>query len=410
MRRYIVLISVLTAAIVLLAPSMDSWAQDKPLEELKAILIPLRSEPLDYSDDYRKVSTPLTKAKHQLRDWIESQLQSLDHQGDEKVHERIINNAIKSADLMPSSDEQNWLGYLGDVELTREDDLLILKTGVGILCQDDQSAYTYKWVDNRWKRIWEFEQTDYSPKKYFPQYIESIHEWRPYDYKNGRKTGERFFLSLGHEWGCASFWHNAYWKLWRIGSAGTKLLIDGSHWAYLRAGQYIIGSVAGDNQFSSNKADVLIEFTQDGIDSGVLVREGIRHYEVDRDNVRRIDPFALSPRDFADEWIQSAWSESADWSHSPALRLWHRKLYDGHFADFSPTMHCRTPDLWQVTITPRNSKKDFKDEPNLYFLVRWRPPYHFTMMNVSKNPWPLCKERDDQADEWRSLFWLQDWR
>jgi len=64
-------------------------------------------------------------------------------------------------------------------------------------------------------------------------------------------------------------------------------------------------------------------------------------------------------------------------------------------------MHCETPDLSQVTFEPDNAK-DFAPEPSVYFLVRWRPPYHFTMMDISDKPWPRCTQEDREADEWRN--------
>ena len=49
-------------------------------------------------------------------------------------------------------------------------------------------------------------------------------------------------------------------------------------------------------------------------------------------------------------------------------------------------------------------------EPRAYFLVRWRPPYHFSMMDIFAKPWPACNEEDREADEWRALFSTQEWR
>jgi len=73
-------------------------------------------------------------------------------------------------------------------------------------------------------------------------------------------------------------------------------------------------------------------------------------------------------------------------------------------------MRCRTPDLWQVAVTPSNAKKDFKPEPEVYFLVHWAPPYHFTMVDVSNQGWPRCAQKDPDADTWRTLFNTQEWR
>ena len=80
----------------------------------------------------------------------------------------------------------------------------------------------------------------------------------------------------------------------------------------------------------------------------------------------------------------------------------------GSFLD--STMHCQTPDLWQVAFQPHNAKKNFEKEPEVYFLVRWRPPYHLTMVNISDKPWPRCTQEDPEADEWRTLFSTQEWR
>jgi len=78
------------------------------------------------------------------------------------------------------------------------------------------------------------------------------------------------------------------------------------------------------------------------------------------------------------------------------------------FGEFTyPTMHCGLkPDLWQAGIDFRDEKKP---DPE-YFLVRWGPPYWFSMVDVSNRPWAGCTERDPEADEDRTLFAGQDWR
>jgi predicted nucleotidyltransferase len=219
-------------------------------------------------------------------------------------------------------------------------------------------------------------------------------------------------MTLGNYWGCASFWHSVYYRVWRIGSSGSKLLVDGSGDAYMRSESWIVGSIVRERRHRNSPVDVLVEFTERSIDGGVHNREAIRHFLIDGDQVLRVDPVALSPRDFVDEWLTRGWDESASWSASPSLRQWHRKLHtDWIGGQFSgTTMHCRTSDLWQVTFGPDNAQKDFESEPDVYFLVRWRPPYHFTMVNVSDKPWPRCTQEDRQADEWRTLFSTQEWR
>lgn len=108
--------------------------------------------------------------------------------------------------------------------------------------------------------------------------------------------------------------------------------------------------------------------------------------------------------------MADAGTEVERWSASPALRQWHGKLSAGFAAgEFTgTTMHCRTPDLWQVGFEPENAEGKLKAD--VYFLVRWRPPYHFTMMSVGDRPWDACDRADPEADEWRTLFATQEWR
>jgi len=63
------------------------------------------------------------------------------------------------------------------------------------------------------------------------------------------------------------------------------------------------------------------------IDSGRLVREVVRNYSIRGDHIQRVDPVALSPRDFVDEWLVRPWTESAAWSGAAGLEEWHKKLH-----------------------------------------------------------------------------------
>jgi hypothetical protein len=388
-----------------------AYAQDAQLGALHATLVTLHSHAAAANFETLGVRPELTVAKHQLRDWIEVQLGSLKDGGNEKALSEKINEALKTVQVTDSADDQNLLGSLGEVRFSTESGLLIVTTAVGILCQHDESAYVYKLVNGRWQRIWESEQNDYSPKKYAPQYVVAVHVWHPF--KDGHEDSPLFVMSLGNSWGCGSSWHTVYYRIWRIdsGSSGSKLLIAGSEYAWLRTNSYAIGSIGRDWKDENAPVDVLIEFTEGSIDAGVHNREAIRHFLIDGDRVRRVDPVALSPRDSVDEWLTRAWDEVATWSASPALRQWHRKLHADIVAgDFIGTMHCQTPDLWQVNVELHDVQKNFEAEPEVYFLVRWRPPYHFTMVNISGQPWSRCNEEDREADEWRTLFPTQEWR
>ncbi len=379
--------------------SPDARAQDLQLENLKATQKQLRAHEKEYLKNYGG-GPELTVIKHQLRDWVESKLSTLAEKGDEKALGIVINDLIKAAGLdVHYGNPDNDLGTAGEIKLSREGDLILLKTRIGILCMYDESAYAYEWKINKWDRVWESEQTDYATGKYSPQYINSIQVWRPYESESSTKeVDERFILSLGFDGTCASNWHNVYWRLWRIDSSETKLLLDRSHYAFMP--DCVTGGF--DNHYIY-PGELFVEFKQGSMDTDVHNREAVYHYSFDRNQARRMDPIALSPRDFVDEWLQSPWNEIEGWSKSDDLRPKHEKYKDmkGFFA---PTRSCRTPDLWQVTLDTMIAAKDRREGPPLYFLVRWRPPYHFTMMDIRNEPWPLCNQKDEQADEWRTLF------
>lgn len=147
--------------------------------------------------------------------------------------------------------------------------------------------------------------------------------------------------------------------------------------------------------------DVLIEYTVNLSEGST--RRAVRHYVVDGDKIRRVDPVALSPREFVDEWFKRDWVESAGWTEArnrAALDVRHRKTVGVDLKMVS--MHCgQSPDLWPVV---NNYSYDANNEVLEYFLVRWRPPYQFTMADFSERPWPGCVEPDPQADEGRTLF------
>jgi hypothetical protein len=261
-------------------------SQDVQLSALHQTLSKLAAKP--QAETFDAPGPELTVAKHQLRDWIEAQLDSV--QDPTALSDRI-NAMLKTVEVENASDDQNFLGSLGDVDIRDQSGMLVVTTSVGIPCQYDESVYGYKRVDNRWRRVLESEQLDYSPGKCAPQLIFAIHVWQAF--KDGHETGPAYVLTLGNEWGGASAWHQVYHRVWRVDPSASKLLIDGSEFAWLRTGTYAVGSMGQDRTNDKAPIDVLIEFTQASIDGGVHNREAIRHYLIDGDRVQRVDPVAL---------------------------------------------------------------------------------------------------------------------
>ena len=147
----------------------------------------------------------------------------------------------------------------------------------------------------------------------------------------------------------------------------------------------------GDEDFgtvTAGKDGFEVRFTGSSIDSGVHHRAWIRHFTIFRDDaVTRVDPLALSPWDFADEWIVSPWDSAARWSASVALRGVHDELHRIGSLDYESARLCRTaPDRVQVALHSDETQASY------FLLVAGRADYR--MAAVSTKPDPACDGED----------------
>ena len=252
---------------------------------------------------------------------MESRLTTLPERGDVGELERRLNSELREAGLFCG--ETNGppcpgfalsdllLGFLDDLKLRRSGVFLIAQTGVGIECGFDESAYVYGWSGEYWRRVWETEQDTYTEKAYRPQTIQSVL------ISPDNRANDYLVLTLGVMPWCSSNWHDVYYRVFRLGPDPlAPPLVDGDEFAY----------IAGDDppiRGSVTVNDVLVEFPIRSIDTGVFARPAIRHYKIDHDNVKRVDPPALRPRDFMDEWLTHDWKESAFWSESATASAVH---------------------------------------------------------------------------------------
>ncbi|QOY87162.1 SH3 domain-containing protein [Paludibaculum fermentans] len=380
------------------------YAQDPQLEALRTTLATMRAQTRGAGFDTPVPAAAMTKVKQQLRDWIESKLAAV--QDDEAIPalEAQLNQELQSIAVANEEPQESRFGTLGEVSIRLESGNITLTTSVGILCQNDDSAYVYQKKAGRWQRIWASEQQGYSEEGYKPQVLIQVDVWQ--QRTPGQGDGPIYVMTLGNQWGCASTWHPVYYRVWRVNSSGSKLLIDGDQTAWMRTGTYAVGRIGQKPLVNKAPVDVLIEFTVASVDSGVHNREAVLHFLIDGDKVRRVAPVALSPRDFVDEWLTHDWQESGGWSASEVVHPWHRKLHaervDGTFR--GTTKRCQTPGLWQVAFAPNDEHANYADQKPLYFLVQWRPPYHFTMKEVRAEPWRGCTQEAPEADEWRGVF------
>ena len=387
--RRLAVVMVLAGALVW---TLAAQTEDAALGQIRAALAPMRANPLA-NVETRGATAEFDGIKHQLRDWIEPQLAGVKPGGDVGAVQRKLNEELERAGLRCNANP----GCLGEIKLRWESEFLVVQTGVGIQnCGFDESAYAYRWAGERWQRFWQDEENDYSEKKYAPRYIDRV-QFSPTPYGPGADKNQRLVLAIGRHGWCTSVWQPVYYRVWQVSSRlkEPKLLLDESK--IVTWNDPVEGSVGAD--------EVVVEFSVDGV-NGTPHRE-VRHYVLSRSGLRRVDPIVLRPRDFADVWIRSPWAQSAHWTDArarPQVEQWHQRNERTHGDFIEVTLHCvEKPDLWQVGID-FSDPEDESDEGEEYFLIRWRPPYHFTMVDVSEYPWPDCSEEDREADEPRTLF------
>jgi hypothetical protein len=374
----------------------------------------MRARQPDETAGPRRATPQLTVAKHLLLDWLDSRLGAVGQGVDARELQRSLTLELRDAGLSCSEDgspetrcpEWTLSGFVGPLTVQRSGSFLVITSGVGIECGFDESAYVYSWNGEKWVRVWQNEQNTYTKGEYRPQTLQRV-LISPFN-----RANDYLILTLGSESWCASNWHDVYYRVYRLGpDQEAQPLVNGSEWTAVGwRDPPILGSISDH--------DALIEYLGRSIDTGILAREAVFHYEIQHGEVKRTDPFALGPRDFVDEWLKTDWRESNAWSEDTnrrAMLEWRRKFdkddISGRFID--PTMHCQaTPDIWQVGINFTGQSESADSKPNqAYFLVRWRPPYRFRMVAVSDKPSPDCTEKDHRADDpERRLFPVQDWR
>jgi len=418
--------SLLLAAALLLMCAARTQAQDAPPPELQSMLAALRGHFQDHPDT-RGASEAFDPIKHALRGWLFTRLPP-EKPTEESVagFADAINSALKAAGLFcpvegdsagngPCSASGQFfpLGFLDEVRLELHDwgnlgTFLVARTGVGVSCGFDVSAYVFRWSGGGWKLAWQSEQSDYSSEHYRSGWIGEVGIGPP-----DEKTGARLVLTLGSNPACQSNFQTAYVRLWRMGAGleESRLLLDRAETIYLgRNEPALLGDVGLD--------EATVEFATPSIDLDVHDREAIFRFKVSGDRAERIDPVALSPQDFVEEWLRRPWSESVNWTepkHRDALAERYRAMHEGD--DYisggflHPTRRCTVrPGLWQVGITLGASEEKRDQRQPVYFLVRWQPPYRFRMADSADQPFGECFTPDPEADTWRTLFAGHGWQ
>jgi hypothetical protein len=165
----------------------------------------------------------------------------------------------------------------------------------------------------------------------------------------------------------------------------------------------------------SRATDPVMKQTTDGFelrmevytpDTTLITRPGIYRYRVTATEFERVQPIALNGRDFVDEWLQSPWSDSKNWSATtglPQLEAVHPKfefLEDPKTKDwpsftYGPVRTCSDSKAhFQVELDEEwfENQKTRPDKPT-YFQIQ-TGINSFTMLSASAQPDPHCTGPD----------------
>jgi hypothetical protein len=383
--------------VVFLFLSYSCGRQDD-LGGLKATLLSLRTGKAS-SGGVRGAGPQLSVAKHQLRNWVEARLRGLPPVGDEGALQVALNSELRAAGLVCGYEDtlekhcggESFLGYIGEIKIFRREQFLFWRSRIGIECGFDDSVYLYQHAKAGWQRAWQNEQNHYTEDGYLPQLLVGL------DVAESEKANAFLVLTLGTRAWCSSVWQPHYTRVFHLGpNFEAKTLLDASEFG-----------VEGSLQGSLDKGKVLIEYSVHSVSGARIGRKTIRAFEERKGNLERVQPVALSPEDFVEEWITHPWPEVQAWSEGGAgggLKKWHEMLPDfirGKELIYPPK-HCPSkPDLWQVGFDKYFT--DVNREP-VYLLVRWRPPYKFSLVDINSVPWSMCSEPDPVDDDSRTLF------
>jgi hypothetical protein len=317
---------------------------------------------------------------------------------DTQVIQRELSELVKAFKLpdgpMTKDEVPPDLGKYGfqlwfDVRLTQHPKLISVTAVFDIECGSDTVLFVFEPEGGSWREVLRWQSKPY----------ETISDafWS-FDHAISPPDSEgRWYVVTKHisPW-CSSTWSGIDYDVLRttVDSSQPKVLLSRSDFMWWGNEDY--GKiVAGRDEFD-------VRFHSASIDVGVHNRVFIRHYSITGDNVKRIQPVAVSPRDFVDEWIISKWEEASRWSAKASLeplRQAHEMMSQHEKAggttgstllEFRSAYRCSNGQH-QVEVSVETGPK-FQTERSVYFLVAGEGRY--TMTRVSDSPNSGCGGQD----------------
>ena len=272
-------------------------------------------------------------------------------------------------------------GYVGRLELLRPKEYpqgVVIIAGVSVDCGSDDTVYVYDYSQGSPIRV-----------------VESNGTWEGFEsitathFSERTAEGEQLFLALRDGTRCASVWTHVSYDLYSVSDiAGSVLPILSGRRSFFDD-EYLKVRLKPD--------ELLMEFPGGSIDGAQSVRTYLLHYNIKGNSVQRINPVALQPQDFVEEWVTRSWTEMEQRSaHSERKQLkeWHEIHGGDSFqGEFDLVQRCtERADHWQVSVN------------GIYFLVHELRKYEYEMVDVSDHRQSGCPGESYPVSERPSLF------
>jgi hypothetical protein len=364
-------------ALTLLLAAGGVFAQDAALDWLKKEAASVKA--LSEEQQWKVPADKLAALHSALRDWIESRLPRTAHEfRDPHGLEATLQGELTKAGLIrpdesntPAPEGAGWgwpgLGYadLAFQWFPELPDTLFVVAGVSVMCGVDDAVYMYHFDARGRTRV--FEDHRAGVLGYSTGGVE-LSELDTH--------GRRLLLTQYTSVQCASTWMGMAYSVNRLSSLGDtrELLLSGEHGFWLQMEQPIV----------LKPDELIIELKDHSVDMGVHNRTHILRYNF-AEGVHRVDPVALQPQDFVEEWLTQPWSEMQSRS-DPKTKEWHDRLHGDYvFADYAGVIQCaKLPGRWLIALDVNQIGEKERSKPlESYFLVRELGDYGYRMEAVS---------------------------
>lgn len=377
------------------------------LDDVRASLATMRNRAEMPADGLRP---EFLTARDTLGAWIDARVADLPEKGDVRDVGRKLTAEIAAADLAcedtrppgynrcASPGTLDARGYLGLIEVVELQGFLIVQAEVGVACGFDETVYIYERTKAGWRRLFDTAQKSDTTGRYIAEQVQLVSFARTAKISPDSVV----FLVAGVHPVCGGAFRPVHYRVWHARpGVGADVIVDGRELnAYTgRRDPPVSARFEGD--------DLVVEMDVASIDPARHHRIAVRRFAVDAKTARRVAPYALTPRDFVEEWLRAPWTASSAWTRADArtaLEAIHARAHESTApARFSgATQRCEgNADAAQsgsVQVGVRFASGE------VFFRVKNDPAGAYEMLSADSAAAPACVKTDATLDSPRSLF------